>query len=129
MGIHRSSIFAMTLVFVGFGCGTSPPPIAGGQPVEHWLEVSKDVDSKVRVEAVKKLGNIGAKSADAMSAVFDALSDPSPAVRKEAIYAVVRNRQASKKAVSLLEEMKEDDTDMEIRKIAEEAYQNLTTGK
>ena len=116
------------MVFLLFvtGCGPSTPPVAGGKSVEHWIEALQDKDPSVREKAVKKLGNMGDKDQSAMSAVFDALSDPAPSVRKEAIYAVVRNRQASRQALPFLDEMKEHDEDAEIRKIADEAYGNLS---
>jgi len=126
--MHRSGIWAVVL-FVGIGCGPSQPPLAGGKPLEHWLEKIHDKEAPERVEAVKKLGNIGNKSPRALPAVFEALSDPAPAVRKEAVYAVVRNWPASRSALSTLAEIKEKDEDTDIRTIASEAYENLTTKK
>ena len=127
--MHRATILVAALLFGGSGCGTSPAPISRGKSVEHWLEASTDADPKVRVEAIKKLGNIGNKAPAALPTVFEALADPSPAVRKEAIYAIVRNRQASSKAIHRFEDMKENDEDSEIREIAAEAHRNLTDGK
>jgi HEAT repeat protein len=116
------------LIFIGFGCGPALEPIAGGKPVDHWIEASQNEDPKVRVEAIKKLGNIGNKVPEAISTIIDALADKSAAVRKEAIYAVVRNRRACAAAVPILDEMKDNDPDPAIRKIADEAYENLSIG-
>ena len=117
--------FWSVVLFVGIGCGPSQPPIAGGKPLEHWLEKVHDKEAAERVEAVKKLGNIGIKSERGLSAICESLSDPAPSVRKEAIYAVVRNWPASRNALPVLEEMKEKDDDTAIRKMAEEAHANL----
>jgi len=127
--MNRTSLFLIAVLVFEVGCGPSQPPIAGGKTTEHWIEELKNEKIEVRVEAVKKLGNIGSKDPEALPAVFEALSDSTPAVRKEAIYAVVRNRSASAEAWPILEEMKDNDQDKDIRKIAGEAFHNLTEGK
>ena len=124
--MRRTSCVLIAFIFLEMGCGSSEPPIAGGKTSEHWIEELQNEKVAVRIEAVKKLGNIGSKDPDALPAVFEALLDKAPAVRKEAIYAVVRNRSASREALPLLEEMKDADRDAKIRKIADEAYRNLT---
>ena len=75
----------------------------------------------MRIKAVKKLGNIGSKDAEALPGIYQALEDSSPLVRKEAIYAIVRTYPASKEALPSLEEMITNDPDESIRKIADEA--------
>jgi len=108
------------------GCSKSPPAIAGGKSVEHWLSVLRGPDAKERIEAVRKLGNIGTKDKAALPAAFTALTDPEPAVRKEAIFVAVRNRRGSGPAMPVLARMKTEDPDSEIRRLAEEAHGNLT---
>jgi HEAT repeat protein len=124
--VRYSSLLIFSLVVVSSGCGTSPPAVSGGKPVEHWLTAIRDSDPKVRVEAVRKLGNIGRKDSAALPAAFGALTDPDPAVRKEAIYAVVRNRNSSGPALPILARMRTEDTDPAIRQLAGESYGNLT---
>ena len=58
--------------------------------------------------------------------VINALADNDATVRREAIYAVARNRSVSRDGLPLLKEMRDKDTDSTIRKIASEAYENLT---
>ena len=123
-GMYRIGFLGIILL-AAIGCGPSRPSSAGGKPVEYWLEKVHDKEDSERIEAVKKLGNIGKQSPKALPAIVNALSDPIPSVRKVGIYAVVRNWPASRIALPRLEEMKEKDEDADIREIAEEAYGNL----
>ena len=117
------------VVFMAAGCGRSQPLISGGKTPDDWINVLHDESVGARVEAVRKLGNIGDRHPNALPAVFDVLTDDSPAVRKEVIFAIVRTWPASRDALPLLEQVKENDDDSAIRKLAAEAYLNLTARK
>lgn len=127
--MYRLTILAIAFFSLGLGCGKSPPPVSGGKTTEQWVNALHNEDPKVRLEAVKKLGNIGSKHDAALNAVYEALTDDMPLVRQEAVYAVVRNWPTSRDALPILEAMKTQDEDPKIRKIAEEAHKNLTAGK
>lgn len=121
-----SRILLFGLLTISSGCSESAPPVAGGRPIDHWLETAEHKDPNSRVKAIEKLGNIGDKSAEAIEAIVHALSDEDPRVRKVAIFAVVRNKSAWKMAIPQLEEMIDSDDSEEIRKLAIEAHENLT---
>lgn len=114
------------ILVVLLGCGSNEPLISKGKLPSDWVEDLRHDDPAVRVTAVKKLGNIGQRDPDALPGIYEALSDASATVRKEAIYAVVRTFPASREALPILEQMIVDDPDESIRKIASEAHQNLT---
>lgn len=124
--MNNKVLAVLGLALLSFGCGTSPPPIAGGKPVEHWLAAAHDPDAKVRTEAIRKLGNIGRKQSSALDAVFNALADTEPSVRREAIFAVVRNRSEFPSALPILARMQTEDPDPQIRALAEEVRRNLS---
>lgn len=121
----RRVLVILILALILPGCRPSEPAVAGGKPVDHWLELVTDSDPKKRVEAIQKLGNIGGKDSSAVDAIIDALDDPDPKVRKEAIFAVVRIGRIAQAAFPKLEQMADEDANDEIRKMARESYDNL----
>ncbi len=126
----RIFVGTMLLLYTVLGCGgPKPPAIAGGKTTAQWIKALGDQEVAVRTEAIKKLGNIGSKDREALPAIMIALADAAPAVRREAIYAVVRNWPASREGLLVLKEMQENDGDPDIRKIAEEAHGNLIAKK
>ena len=88
--------------------------------------MASQADPAIRAKAIEKLGNIGAKDPEGIDTIIAALDDSASEVRKVAIYAIVRIGAPCSDAFEKLESMSRDDADPEIRKIAGEAYGNLT---
>lgn len=122
-------MLASSLACVLVGCGKPAAPVSRGKTTQDWINALAVEDAAMRAEAVKKLGNIGSRDPAALPAAFKALFDPVPAVRREAIFVVVRTWPASRETLPRLKELSEGDEDPEIRKMAAEAYENLSARK
>jgi HEAT repeat protein len=119
----------MALLVVALsGCGSSPPMLAGGKPVAHWVQALQDPDARVRKKAAFKLGNVGTADPAAFPALVGALKDKDAAVRCEAILALVKFGSAAQDAVHLLTEMQEKDRDAKVRSCAAKALEALRQG-
>jgi HEAT repeat protein len=102
------------ILFVG--CGkTQSPLLAGGKSVEHWVTSLQDPSTKVREEAVTKLGNVGTADAAAIPALITALKDKNAKVRRGAIFALEKSGAAAKEAVGPLTEIEQHDQDPKVR--------------
>jgi HEAT repeat protein len=120
---------AVLLAFA-LGCGKSPPTLAGGKPVSHWVEVlHSSPDAGQRKEAAFKLGNVGPTDPTALPAVAAALKDRDPAVRREAIAALVKFGTAAQECVPALSELRDHDTDPKVRAYAAKALETLQRGR
>jgi HEAT repeat protein len=120
-------LFVVALVAVwACGCGGAPQPtLAGGKPVGHWVEQLKSPDPKHRKEAVVKLGNVGAADPAAFLAVCGALKDADPKVRHEAVLALMKFGETAREAVPLLEDVRKNDRDPQVRQSATQALEKL----
>ena len=107
------------------GCGEKRPTLAGGKPVSYWVEAVKGSDAKLRKTAVFKLGNVGPADPAAFPTVAAALADRDPAVRCEAILAVLKFGDQARDAESRLAEMEKQDKDAKVRTSAAKALQKL----
>jgi HEAT repeat protein len=120
-------LFAAVLVAV-WACGCSGPPhptLAGSKPVGHWVDELKSPDPKHRKEAVAKLGNVGTADPAAFPAVCGALKDADPKVRREAVLAVLKFGETAREAVPLLEDVRKNDRDPQVREAAARALEKL----
>jgi HEAT repeat protein len=108
------------------GCGgSSPPTLAGGKPVSHWVGELKNPDPKHRREAVEKLGNVGLADPEAFPAVCAAFQDADPRVRCAAVLAVLKFGETAREAVPLLEDLRKRDRDPRVREFANRALERL----
>ena len=99
--------------------------LAGGKPVEHWLQALQDPDAKVRKVAVTKLGNVGTADPAALPAILSALKDPDADVRGEVILALMKFGTLTQEEISALTEMKDRDADPHVRALAIKALEKL----
>jgi len=107
------------------GCGQTPPTLAGGRPVGHWVEALQSPDAKLRKEAAFKLGNVGPADPAAFPALVGALKDCDAAVRCEAILALLKFGRVALEAVPTLTELREHDRDPNVRDYAAKALEKL----
>jgi len=121
----KQLLFGGLLAVLLCGCGKEQPTLSGGKPVSHWLAEAKGRDAKARKRAVFKLGNVGPADAAVLPAVLGALADQDPAVRCEAIRAVVKFGARGQVAQSKLVQMRQNDNDAEVRTIAAKALEKL----
>jgi HEAT repeat protein len=121
----RSAGCNLLLLFVTIGCGQAQPTLAGGKPINHWLEALKNKDAKVRKEAVFKLGNVGMEDPAAFPAVLHALEDSAASVRCEAILAVVRFGDQAEQAIPILQKLNHGDQNARVRSYASKALISL----
>jgi HEAT repeat protein len=110
------------------GCGKSPPTLAGGKPVSHWIEAAQHPDAETRRQALFKLGNAGPADAEVLPTLMRALGDVVPGVRSEAILALVKMGPQAKKAIAVLTEMREQDSDGTVRSHAAKAVEMIQNG-
>lgn len=123
---HRRSIRLAILLILGLGgCGKSPPILAGGKPVQYWLDSLHSSDAQLRKKAVFKLGNVGPADARALPALTAALGDRDGSVRAEAILALVKFGPAAREARTMLADMQQRDPDAQVRSYAAKAVDRL----
>jgi HEAT repeat protein len=124
-GVIAASILTILLG----GCSEPKATIAGGKPVAHWLQAVHNPDAKVRKKAVSKLGNIGAADPAALPALIGALKDRSPAVRGEAILALLKCGSIPSEAISVFVELQRNDRNAKVRGYASQALAKIQVGK
>ncbi len=116
------------LLLSAAGCiRPSEPMLAGGKPVQHWLDALHRPVAKVRKEAVAKLGNVSDADPAAFPAVLQALRDNEATVRREAIVALLKFDQHAEEAIPELSELRAHDPDATVRKFAQKALRKLQT--
>jgi HEAT repeat protein len=122
----RRLVLAGLLLVICGGCGPKPPTLAGGKPVQHWVEtLEHSTDVKQRKEAAFKLGNVGTAEPAAFPALVAALKDSDAKVRCEAILALLKFGAEAQDAVPVLTELRELDADSKVRTYAERALEKL----
>src|ERR1700682_37907 len=121
----------VTAVLCGLlvGCGKTHPTLAGGKPVEHWVQALRDPDARVRKEAASKSGNAGPASSAVLPALIAALKDPDAKVRCEVILALVKFGPDASEAVPILTELQKSDSDARVRSYSAEALEKIQKGK
>lgn len=116
---------ALILCVAASGCARSEPMLSGGKPVAYWVEATKAPDAKLRKTAVFKLGNVGPADPAALTAVLAALADRVPAVRCEAILAVLKFGEQAREAEPRLAELARQDPDIRVRSYAAKALAKI----
>jgi HEAT repeat protein len=109
------------------GCGPKPAMTAHGKPIAHWVERIQDADVQTRLQAVKSLGNVGAKDAVVVPTLIIAVKDVDAEVRKAAVLALLRMGPAAKSAIPVLMEARED-SNAEVRECVEKALVKIKGG-
>jgi HEAT repeat protein len=107
------------------GCSKTPPTLAGGKPVGHWVQALQDPDARVRKRAAFRLGNVGPADPAAFPALVGALEDRDAGVRREAILALLKFGPAAKEAAGALSERERHDRDARVRAYAAKALEKL----
>lgn len=116
---------ALGLVAFG-GCYSEKQPLlAGGKPVDHWIERSRDPSDRVRKEAVAKLGNVGNADPAVLPALIAAVKDKDSAVRREAIVGILKYGPEASDARESLTIVQTNDSDPAVRAFAARAVQKL----
>jgi HEAT repeat protein len=103
------------------GCANSPPTLAGGKPVTHWVEALRGPDAKARRKAADKLGNVGPADPAVLPALMAALRDADPGVRRAAVLALLKCGPAAREAAGALAELRQRDRDAQVRACAARA--------
>jgi HEAT repeat protein len=107
------------------GCGPARPTLLGGKPVAYWVEALRGPDVKLRIKAVRKLGNLGQADPAALPAVVGALKDADARVRREAVLALVKFGADAREAVTTLTELERRDADAQVREYAGRALAKI----
>jgi HEAT repeat protein len=110
------------------GCGPAQPSLSGGKPATYWVQALKDPNDKERKKAAFELGNVGPTDAAAYPALKEALKDAAPAVRSEAIKALVKFGAKAKDALPDLKELEQNDLDAGVRGDAAQLVRQLEGG-
>jgi HEAT repeat protein len=119
--------FLAGLLVLAGGCAKTPPTMAHGRPVEHWVQALQGRDTHARQKAVRVLGNVGPSDPAAVPALARAAADPAPAVRREAVRALLKLGPAAAEALPALERCRKD-PDAQVRRDATLAVQRLQAG-
>jgi HEAT repeat protein len=120
--MRRILIAALLLLFIG--CGKAPTTTR----VNHWVETLRSNDAKLRKKAAFTLGNLGATDpASVVPALTAALKDGDPAVRCEAILALLKCGPAAAETVPALTDLRQSDPDARVRIFAAKAVEKLTS--
>lgn len=133
--VYVSYLVAVACVIGACGCAKQPayPTLAAAKDVTRWTEALQDPDSKVRMDALNHLGNVGYGVPElAFAPVAGALKDQDPAVRQEAIRNMWKFEKKASDAVAALTETKDNDTDPKIRADAQtmiKAIQDRQAGR
>jgi HEAT repeat protein len=119
-------LILVVLAIVLSGCSKkSGPVLAGGKPVEHWLQAISDPNPKVRKTAVEKLGNVGASDPAVVAALCAGLQDRNADVRCEAILGLSKSAPDAKEAIEPLKTIGKQDRDPRVRSYAARALEKL----
>jgi HEAT repeat protein len=118
---HTLALALLAVAVAAFGCSRATPTLAGGKPVNHWIEALQSPDAATRKHAVAKLGNVGPADPAAFPALLGALKDRDAGVRREAILAVMKCGPDAKDAVRVLTDLRENDRDSKVREYAAKA--------
>jgi HEAT repeat protein len=117
------------VVLLACGCGKAPPPLAGGKPVSYWVEALHGHDAQARKKAAAKLGNVGPADPAVLPALTAALHDGDPAVRREAILALLKCGPEARGAAGALAEVRQRDRDPQVRTYAAKALAKIRAGE
>ena len=121
-------IVAFGLIFLA-GCDEPRGPLlAGGREVKSWVADLKSPDSKIRRQAVLKLGNVGDADPTVAPALAEALDDVNPLVRHDAVLAVVKFASPGEEIVGRLRSMAKSDKNNRTRESAGKALRKLGAG-
>jgi HEAT repeat protein len=101
-----------------------PAPLAGGEPVSHWVQVLKSPDARQRKLAAHHLGNAGPVEETVVPALIEALQDREPLVRGEAALALGKCGPAAKDAAPALTALQQD-RDADVRNYAADALKKV----
>ena len=123
LGVIGATI--LTILFAG--CSQPRTVLAGGKPVEHWLQALHAPDVKMRKKAVLKLGNVGAADSAVFPALVGALKEPSAGVRGAAILALSKSDSIPSEALSLFVDLQRD-RNATVRHYASQALAKIQSG-
>ena len=121
-------ILAAAIVLTGCGDNRTSLTLAGGKPVEFWLQALHSPDAKLRQKAVFKLGNVGSTEATPVAVLVNVLKDPDAGVRREAIVALLKREDDVQDAIPALVLAQSRDPDAKVRSIAGKAVSSLQRG-
>lgn len=126
--MRRTRLFLAVVAAVAAvaGCGQSDPKVsAGGRSTSEWVEQSKNVDPKISRKAVTELSHLGIADPNAIPTVIDAVRDPDPGVRREAVLGLLRLGPKARDAAAVLSEAARSDRDPTIRDYAAKALEKV----
>jgi HEAT repeat protein len=126
MNLPMSPLLLSLSVALCAGCNKEHSVLAGGKPIGHWIEATRDSSEKVRKQAIEKLGNVGDSDPSVFPALIAALKDSASGVRREAIVAIVKHGPGAESAVDSLKPVASGDPDPQVREYAARALQKLT---
>jgi len=114
------ALLAFVLI-LSAACERTWPTMAG----RHWAMLLHDPDVRLRKKAAFKLGNIGSSDPAAFPALLEALHDRDPAVRREAIMALLKFGARAEEVTPTLLSLRDQDKDKKVRECAEQALLKL----
>jgi HEAT repeat protein len=124
--MQRAAFGLIVSLFGLIGCDAQPKAtLVGGKPVSHWLTSLHDKDARTRKAAATHLGNVCATEPAAMTALIEALKDPTPEVRCEVLLALMHNGSAAKEAIPKITELQQKDPNDQVRAYAAKALEKI----
>lgn len=109
------------------GCGPKVPEdfTVSGKSLEHWLQKLKSPDVRTREKAIDALGNVGTVRPEVVPALTTALQDSAPSVRGKAALALLKIGPDAGSALEALTNIAKNDSDPEVRRIADRAAEKV----
>jgi len=122
----RKLLIVILAAIASSGCTRKfGPTLAGGKPVEEWVQALSDPDAKLRKKAAEKLGNVGSSDPAVVPALCAALNDKNADVRCEVILALVKSGPGAKAAIGPLRAISQQERDTKVRTYAAKALEKL----
>ena len=122
----RPLLLLILLSVAQLGCGTRVPSEfqVSGKPIEHWLSAIHDPDPKLRLKAVRALGNVGPHHPQAIPTLAKALGDARADIRGQAALALLKSGPRAKAAIPALETATRD-ADPRVCQSAKQALEKI----
>lgn len=125
VNLRRAVVMLLCLA----GCGPTIPAeyTVSGKSLEFWLDALSDNQPKVRIRAIRALGNLGPVAPEVVPAITAALHDSDPTVRGQAALALLKFGPEAKSAIPALTDA-QNDADETVRNFAAKALENIEGG-
>lgn len=124
-GLPVSLLLGLAVACIG--CGAKPTYTSGGRAASYWAKVLKEPNVEMRRKAALKIGPLMLTDEAALPATLEALKDADAKVRLMAIRSLkIYAGPKASEAVPALRDVREHDSDRQVREAAAKAVETLS---